>query len=116
MIPKNLRHAMKWGLSGMLTLALLGVFIVPGVLARPFRMGFLPDKGEKFGCAACHLKREGGGARNAFGQSWEKVVLKAGDKYTDKLGAMDSDGDGFTNDQEFSAGTNPGDPKSKPNP
>jgi hypothetical protein len=116
MMPVDLRQATKYGFCAILMLVFLVALSVPWASARPFRLGFLPDKGEKFGCAACHLKREGGGARNAFGQSWEKVVLKAGDKYTDKLGAMDSDGDGFTNDQEFSAGTNPGDPKSKPNP
>lgn len=115
MIPKELRPGLKYGLCGLMILALLGVIAVPGASARPFRLGFIPDRGEKFGCATCHLKREGGGGRNAFGQSWEKVAVKAGDKYTDKLGAMDSDGDGFTNDQEFSVGTHPGDPKSKPN-
>jgi hypothetical protein len=116
MMPKGSKSAPWYALCAILFFALLGGIAVPGTSARPFRLGFLPDKGEKFGCATCHLKREGGGGRNPFGQSWEKVALKAGDKYTDKLGAIDSDGDGFTNDQEFSAGTNPGDPKSKPNP
>ena len=37
-----------------------------------------------------------------------------GDTYTEDLGQLDSDGDGATNDQEFAAGTNPGDPASKP--
>ena len=114
MMPKETIPVAKYGLSGILILTVLVVLPVSGASARPFRMGFLPDKGEKFACSTCHLRREGGGARNAFGKSWEKIALKAGDRYTDKLGALDSDGDGFTNDQEFSAHTRPGDPNSKP--
>jgi hypothetical protein len=82
--------------------------------AKPFRMGVLPDRGAKFGCGTCHASPAGGGPRNAFGQDYEKVGLKAGDKYTQDLGNMDSDKDGASNDQELKAGTNPSDPASKP--
>ena len=82
--------------------------------AKPFRNGLLPDKGAKFGCGTCHVNPAGGGPRNPFGQDYEKVGLKAGDRYTQDLGVLDSDKDGATNDQEFSAGTHPGDPASKP--
>ena len=82
--------------------------------AKPFRLGVLPDKGAKFGCGTCHVNKAVGGPRNPFGQDYDKVGIKAGEKYTKELGAMDSDKDGATNDQEFSAGTNPGDPASKP--
>ena len=77
-------------------------------------MGNLPDKGSKFGCGTCHSNPAGGGQRNAFGQDYEKIGIKAGDKYTQELGVVDSDKDEFTNDQEFAAGSHPGDPKSKP--
>jgi hypothetical protein len=40
--------------------------------------------------------------------------MKAKETYTKALGDLDSDGDGFTNDQEFAAGTNPGLATSKP--
>jgi hypothetical protein len=84
------------------------------VSARPHRMGVIPDKGSHFTCGTCHLNSAGGGPRNAFGTDYEKLALPAGDKYTEELGSKDSDGDGVTNDQEFKAGTHPGDPKSTP--
>lgn len=94
--------------------AMLVLTVISVVLARPFRLGRLPDKGKGFGCGTCHLNRRGGGKRNPFGEDYEKVAMKAGDKYTEKLGKLDSDADGFANDQEFAANTNPGDSESKP--
>jgi len=82
--------------------------------SRSFRIGRLPDKGKGFGCATCHINSRGGGARNSFGSDYEKIAIKAGEKYTGDLGKRDSDGDGFTNDREFEARTHPGDPNSKP--
>ena len=86
----------------------------PDAFARPFRLSKLPDGGKNFSCATCHINPRGGGARNPFGKDYQKIGVPAGDKYTPALGEMDSDGDGFSNDQEFVAGTNPGDPASKP--
>jgi hypothetical protein len=83
-------------------------------VSRPLRVGKMPDKGKNFGCATCHINPMGGGGRNSFGKDYEKIGLKAGDTYTTALGELDSDEDGASNDQEFAAGTNPGDPKSKP--
>jgi hypothetical protein len=82
--------------------------------SRPFRIGKIPDKGKGFGCATCHISSRGGGARNSFGSDYANIAIKAGEKYTADLGKKDSDGDGFTNDQEFEARTHPGDPNSKP--
>jgi dopamine beta-monooxygenase len=82
--------------------------------SRPFRIGRIPDKGKGFGCATCHINSRGGGARNSFGSDYEKIAIKAGEKYTEDLGKKDSDGDGFTNDREFEARTHPGDLNSKP--
>ncbi len=90
----------------------LGFFSIAS--SRPFRMGRIPDKGKNFGCGTCHINPRGGGARNSFGSDYEKIAIQAGEKYTGDLGKTDSDGDGYDNDREFEAGTNPGDARSKP--
>lgn len=112
---------MKRSVGRMMLVLMAGLFVavfvympVDTAQAKPFRMGVLPDKGAKYGCGTCHVNSSGGGPRNSFGQDYEKTGMKAGEKYTPELGAMDSDKDGATNDQEFKAGTNPSNPASKP--
>ncbi len=83
-------------------------------IGRPFRVDRLPDGGKNFSCGTCHINPGGGGARNLFGRDWEAIALPAGDRYIPAIANRDSDGDGFTNDEEFDAGTHPGDPESKP--
>ncbi len=74
----------------------------------------IPDEGKNFGCLTCHTEAQGGKIRNPFGKDYERIAIPAGDKYVPELGILDSDKDGFTNNQEFEAKTNPGDPNSKP--
>lgn len=97
-------------------LFLIFVFSTAAIWARAFRLDFLPDKGKNFGCKTCHINPNGGGAKNPFGSDYERIAIPAGDKYTDVLAKIDSDGDGWTNEQEFSANpvTNPGDANSRP--
>jgi len=106
---KSTRYVLAISICVVLTLTTISL-----VSGRPFRLGRLPDNGKTAGCGTCHVSSRGGGKRNSFGQDYQKIAMKAGDKYTEELGKMDSDGDGSTNDQEFAAKTHPGDPKSKP--
>jgi hypothetical protein len=100
----------------LVILSVIFTLISSFVMARAFRPALLPDKGVNFSCATCHINPNGGGVRNPFGADYERIAIPAGDKYTDALAQLDSDGDGFTNAQEFSANpvTNPGDSKSHP--
>ena len=61
-------------------------------------------------CQACHENVGGGGALNGFGKDFDQAghVFK-------KIAKLDSDKDGFTNAQEISAKTLPGDADSNPN-
>ena len=105
---------MKKFLRVFFILTVISLISVNMAISKPFRVSKLPDKGRTYGCATCHFNPMGGGKRNPFGQDYEKIAIPAGDSYTEKLGTLDSDGDGAANDQEFASGTHPGDPKSKP--
>ena len=98
----------------VLVYSVLSLAVASTALGIPPRLGKIPDKGANFRCSTCHVNPAGGGERNSFGKDYRRVAVAAGDKYTSELGELDSDGDGFTNDQEFAAGTHPGDPNSKP--
>jgi len=105
-------HGWVWGLlAGLMGVGSFFMVLEDG-WARPHRVGRMPAA--ELGCGACHVNPAGGGPRNTFGQDYAVLGLRAGDKYTHELGARDSDGDGYSNDQEFAAGTHPGDPASRP--
>ena len=55
---------------GISICVILALTVISIVLGRPFRPGRLPDKGENFGCATCHVGKAVGG------QSFEKMGLK----------------------------------------
>lgn len=97
---------------------LLGIFVLgssitmlsTGADGLPGYESSLPDGGSNFGCAYCH--GEVGTEITTFGEFFHAN----GNKYDQLLGSLDSDRDGFTNDEEFNAipVTNPGDPESFP--
>lgn len=82
--------------------------------SRPFRLERVPN--QEFGCGTCHINSGGGGPLNPFGQDWEAIAIPRGDEYVPELAQEDSDGDDFTNDEEFEAETHPGDSESHPEP
>jgi hypothetical protein len=102
----------------IVTFVICSVFLfslmAPDAYGRRFRLSKVPENGRAFRCLLCHVNPKGRLPLNPFGKDWEKIAIPAGEKYTEELGKLDSDGDGFTNDQEFEAKTNPGDPLSKP--
>jgi len=108
---KSRKKSMKY-----LPILVLALILLVSVIAigRSWRLALLPDEGANFGCATCHFSPGGGDARNAFGQDWEAIAIPAGDDYVPAIANKDSDGDGFANDEEFAAGTHPGNADSHP--
>ena len=111
---KQIRNRLLTGLISIFLTTIFLFSLVQDASAKPFRLSKLPDGGKNFKCLTCHASPKGGLPLSAFGNDWKTIAMKEGDKYTEELGQMDSDGDGFTNDQEFKAKTNPGDVHSKP--
>lgn len=75
-----------------------------------------PAAAKAISCATCHVSNSDFG-RNVYGKQLEKEL---GDKddltaaMVDKVGKLDADGDGVSNEDEIKAGTKPADPKSAP--
>ena len=85
---------------------------VNGVSALDVYVEDLPDDGLNYRCKYCHTTRSGGGDPNQFGIDF----ADNNHTYNGTLGDIDSDGDGFTNDEEFDNNpvTNVGDANSNP--
>lgn len=80
--------------------------------AYPVDMDKLPNQGRNsFGCIVCHIS-PAGEEINIFGRDYRDN----NHQYDETLMRMDSDGDGFSNDQELKANpaANPGDARSYP--
>ncbi len=96
-------------------------------LARSWRVSQVPN-GTSFSCTLCHVRPNGAGPKNAFGDAVGGVVGRGSraEFWSAALAQLDSDGDGFTNGQELgdpdgdsepipeAQVTHPGDPASKP--
>jgi hypothetical protein len=103
-------RAWRWG-KGLLLATILLSLIFSVTLSAIGYSSYnkkLPDGGSGFSCTTCHE----GNNLNEFGVDF----MDNGNKYDDVLAARDSDGDGFTNAEEFGAEspTNPGDNASYP--
>jgi len=99
-------RSIRWSL---VSLVLLGA--APAALANPaYFMQFkatYPAATALFNCKTCH---DGGPPKlNPYGIDFQK----AGHNFK-AVESLDSDGDGFTNIEEITAGTNPGDKNSHP--
>lgn len=95
--------------------------------ARSWRVSQVPN-GNSFSCTLCHVRPNGAGPKNAFGDAVGAVVGRASraEFWSATLAQLDSDGDGFTNGQELgdpdgdgapipkAQVTHPGDANSKP--
>jgi len=84
----------------------LGFLLPVQVESRPGYLQALPPEAQR--CQVCHLTRSGMEGPNAFGKDWKRYgSLQA-------ILNLDSDGDGFSNEEELRAGTLPGDPRDHP--
>jgi hypothetical protein len=117
-------------MSNRLAVLAMGVLMSCGVTGsgrafpwRPDRLPLLPAlteagmNGDR--CNTCHTAG-GGTVRNPFGKDWEATYpgaedfgLTAGVAFG-PLALKDSDGDGFSNQEELAAGTHPGNGTSRP--
>lgn len=62
-------------------------------------------------CQVCHIDPNGGGDLNSYGTDY-----MSNDYSFEDIAGLDSDNDGFTNQEELDAATLPGDPESSPEP
>jgi hypothetical protein len=79
---------------------------IPTSRAIPEYSRELPEALKNF-CQVCHV-RASGGPMNSFGEDFVSYGS------VDAIGELDSDDDGFSNEDELAAGSLPGDPNSTP--
>ncbi len=94
-------------LALLLILSITSSFVTVNVGAVPEYAKYLPSNLKNY-CNVCH-QQASGGPMNLFGQDY----VKHGNNIS-TISSLDSDGDGFTNDEELREGTFPGDSNSYP--
>jgi hypothetical protein len=80
---------------------------IPESRAIPEYARELPEALKSF-CQVCHV-RASGGPMNSFGEDFASYGRSVG-----AISELDSDDDGFSNEEELAAGSIPGDPDSTP--
>lgn len=91
----------------LIALIALSASPIPGSQAIPEYSRELPEALKSF-CQVCHV-RASGGPMNSYGDDY---VSYGGS--VESIGELDSDGDGFSNEEELAASSLPGDPDSTP--
>ncbi len=91
----------------LIALIVLTASPIPGSQAIPEYARELPEALKSF-CQVCHV-RASGGPMNSYGDDFASYGRSVG-----AIGELDSDDDGFSNEEELAAGSIPGDPDSTP--
>jgi hypothetical protein len=91
----------------MITFIVLVVSFIPQSRAIPEYSRDLPEALKNF-CQVCHIKASGG-PMNSYGNDFVSYGMSVG-----TIDALDSDEDGFSNEDELAAGSLPGDTQSTP--
>ncbi len=91
----------------LIALIVLTASPIPESRAIPEYARELPEALKSF-CQVCHVKASGG-PMNSYGEDFVSYGRSVG-----AIGELDSDNDGFNNEEELAAGSIPGDPDSTP--
>jgi hypothetical protein len=91
----------------LIALIVLAASPIPESRAIPEYSKELPEALKNF-CQVCHV-RASGGSMNSYGEDFVTYSNSVG-----AIGELDSDDDGFSNQDELAAGSLPGDPNSTP--
>jgi hypothetical protein len=95
----------------LVTLLIAVIFLsaspIPDIRAIPEYSRELPEALKNF-CQVCHV-RASGGPMNNYGDDYVSYGSSVG-----AISKLDSDDDGFSNEDELAAGSLPGDPNSTP--
>jgi MYXO-CTERM domain-containing protein len=113
MVSIRMREKSDKQMTMQVLATLLIAFIVLAASPIPESRGIpeysreLPEALKSF-CQVCHV-RASGGPMNSFGDDYVSYGSSVG-----AIGELDSDDDGFRNEDELAAGSLPGDPDSTP--
>ena len=97
-LPES-RGSIQTCLGFILALATFPAFSFSSYLTE-FNNNYATQGSRLDSCGLCHVNFNGGGARTTYGEDYRNNSY-----ISSSIGLLDSDGDGFTNDQEAAPGT-----------